>query len=104
MVAHGDPLVAIVSVFGAYDLAGRPLRVGGEDLVLAIVLTYHIEEVGKTIGIVVADVGTKECLCDGTRWIVLMKGVDEGLQNGDRNLRARGIVFSLPADQRMMLG
>ncbi len=59
VVTHGNPLVAVVGVFGTDDLTGGFLGVGGEDLLLAIVLAYYVEEIGETVVVVVADVGAE---------------------------------------------
>ena len=53
MVAHGDPLVAVVGVFGADDFARGLVGVGFEDLLLAVVLAYYVEEVGEAVVVVV---------------------------------------------------
>ena len=44
MVAHGNPLVAVVCVLGADDLARRLVRVGLQNLLLAVVLPDHIQQ------------------------------------------------------------
>ena len=53
VVAHGDPLVAVVGVFGADDFAGWFVGVGFEDLLFAVVLAYYVEEVGEAVVVVV---------------------------------------------------
>ena len=76
VVAHGDPLVAVVSVFGADDLACGFLGVGGEDFVFAVVLADDVEQVGEAVVVVVRDVGAEEGLGYGAGWIVGVEGVD----------------------------
>ena len=76
MVAHGDPLVAVVGVFGADDLACWFVGVGLEDLVFAVVLADDVEEVGEAVVVVVRDVGAEESLRNGAGGVVLVEGVD----------------------------
>ena len=75
MVAHGDPLVAVVGVLGADDFAGGLVGVGFEDFLLAVVLADDVEEVGEAVVVVVADVGAEEGLGDGARGVVGVEGV-----------------------------
>ena len=76
VVAHGDPLVAVVGVFGADDLAGGFVGVGGQDFVFAIVLADYVEEVGEAVVVVVRDVGAEEGLGDGAGGVVGVGGGD----------------------------
>src|ERR1019366_10801596 len=69
MVAHGNPLVTIMRVLGADDLARRLLRVRRENLLLAVVLPDHIKQVGQSVVVVMADVRTEERLRHRTRRI-----------------------------------
>ena len=77
VVAHGDPLVAVVGVLGADDLAGGLVGVGFEDLLLAVVLADDVEEVGEAVVVVVRGVGAEERLGDGAGGVVGVEGVDE---------------------------
>ncbi len=92
VVAHGDPLIAVVGVFGADDLAGGFVGVGLEDLLLAIVLADDVEEVGEAVVVVVRDVGAEEGLGDGAGGIVGVEGVDEGFQDGDGDVGVGRVV------------
>ena len=97
VVAHGDPLVAVVRVFGADDLARGFVGVGFEDLLFAVVLAYDVEEIGEAVVVVVRDVGAEESLCDGAGGVVGVGGVDELSEDGDGDL-GLGRVVDLVAD------
>ena len=97
MVAHGDPLVAVVGVLGADDLAGGFVGVGLEDLLFAVVLADYVEEVGEAVVVVVRDVGAEESLRDGAGGVVGVEGVDEGFEDGDGDV-GLGRVVDLVAD------
>ena len=83
VVAHGDPLIAVVSVFGADNFTSWFVGVGLEDLLLAIVLAHHVEEIGEAVVVVVRDVGAEERLCDGARGIVGVCGGYKLFEDGD---------------------
>ncbi len=97
VVAHGDPLVAVVGVFGADNLAGGLVGVGFEDLLLAIVLAYDVEEISEAVVIVVADVGAEESLRYGARRVVGVCGGYELFEDGNCDF-GLGCVVNLVAD------
>ncbi len=92
VVAHGDPLVAVVGVFGADDFAGGFVGVGFEDLLLAVVLAYYVEEIGEAVVVVVGDVGAEEGLRDGAGGVVGVGGGDKGFEDGDGDFGLGGVV------------
>ena len=92
MVAHGDPLVAVVRVLRADDLARRLLRVRGQNLLLAIVLPDDVQQVGQAVVVVVAGVRTEQRLGHRPRRIVGMEGLTSVRQDGNGDLRMRRVV------------
>ena len=58
-------ITAVVAVLGADDPARRLLLVGSQDLVLAIILSDHVEHVGQPVVVVMTDIRTEQCLRDG---------------------------------------
>src|SRR5207248_1803994 len=92
VVAHGDPLVAVVSVFGADDFARGFVGVGFKNLLLTIVLADYIEEVGEAVVVVVRDVGAEEGLGDGARGVVGVGSSDELFEDWDRDVGVRRVV------------
>ena len=92
VVAHGDPLVAVVGVLGPDDAAGGFVGVGFEDLLLAVVLADDVEEVGEAVVVVAGDVGAEESLGDGAGGVVVVEGFDEGFEDGDGDFGVWGVV------------
>ena len=60
MIAHGQPGGAIVMILGADDLALGPGVVGGNQFLLAVILSDHVHQLGKTVLVDVAPVGTED--------------------------------------------
>src|SRR5881628_2946746 len=81
-----------LGVFGADNFACGFVGVRFEYLLLAIVLTDYVEEVGEAIVVVVRDVGAKESLCDWARGVVGVGRGDELFKDGDCDAAARGVV------------
>ena len=92
VVAHGDPLVAVVGVFSADDFAGGLLRVRGENLLLAVVLADDVEQIGEAVVVVVAGVRTEERLRHGPGGIVCVEGLRPGCEDGDGDIRLGRVV------------
>ncbi len=85
-----------MGVFSADDFAGWLVGVGLKDLLFAVVLADDVEEVGEAVVVVVRDVGAEESLRDRAGGVVLVEGVDEGLEDGDGDV-GLGCVVDLVA-------
>ena len=72
VVAHKEPTVAVVAVFGADDDARRLGALRGEQFVVAIICSDHVEQIGEAVVVIVADVGPKQRLRDRARRIGLV--------------------------------
>ena len=81
MIANGRPLPAVVGVFRADDFARRLLRVRGEDFVLAIILSDHVEQIREAVVVVMAHVGPEQRLGRRPSGIVLVNDFDEAFEN-----------------------
>ena len=92
IVAQRQPNTTVVAVLGAKNLARRFLFMRGQDFILAVVLSHHVQQISQAVVVVVADVWTKQSLGNRTRRIVLVKRLYQRRKNLIRQLGLWRIV------------
>ena len=70
-----------MAILSAENLARRFLAVRGQNLVLAIILTYHVKDVRESIIVIMTDVRPKERLRDRARRIAFVERSNQRSKN-----------------------
>src|SRR5215831_13297604 len=81
VIATSQPDLEVVTLFCSNNLAIRPGLMRGKQLLVAVIGADYIEQVGKSVIIVVADIWPEQRLRHRTSRIELVKDIYEPLQN-----------------------